>query len=114
MAGAIVGAEGLDDLGPFCAPELRELFHGMDRTLQDGTPHQIPAAIPLGQLGRIVLTLKRYRQVAEQLVAESNKANVVDGPAPDYAAVVKVASELLTVGPPIAKPPPRSRLVLPS
>jgi len=107
----LIGEKGLDSIEPFCAPELMELFKGMDGTLSQGVPPNVPAAIPLIQLARIIASLKRYRDVAHRLVEESKKTGVEDGPMPDYESVVAQAKALLEVGPP--KPRPSSRLVLP-
>lgn len=91
----IVGAKGLDAQPPFCADELTELFGGMDQMLKSGPPPEVPAAIPIGQLGRIVATLKKYRDLCQTAVSEDTE---------DVLPVLDEIKELLDVTPPVVKP----------
>jgi hypothetical protein len=91
----IVGAKGLADQVPFCSEELKELFGGLDQMLKSGPPAEVPAAIPIGQLGRIVGTLKQYRELCQTAVSEDTE---------DVQAVLDEMKELLDVSPPVAKP----------
>jgi hypothetical protein len=106
----IIGAKGLDDQHPFTEAELRELFVGMEQLMKAGMPPEVPAAFPIGQLGRMTITLKRLHLLAANLVKESAEEN------PNYAPLVEEAKKLLTTPPPLAAPAPqaKSRLILPS
>jgi hypothetical protein len=63
----IIGTpKSLDELQTFSVQELEELFKGMEQYITSGVPMEVPAAIPIGQLGRIVVTLRRYHAMVKR------------------------------------------------
>jgi len=104
----ILGAQGLDSMESFCAAELDELFKGLDQMLQSSPPLETPAAIPIGQLGRIVVTLKRYRDVCaaaiESLEVKEDGETDEDLLASRGLARFNEMKGLLEVDPPKAPP----------
>lgn len=63
----IIGTKGLDEQKALCAAELNELFVGGDNLAKGGVPAEIPAAVPSGQLLRIISTCKQYHDLVKQL-----------------------------------------------
>ena len=103
--------KSLDELQSFSGPELNELFKGTEGVIIGGIPLEIPANIPLGQLGRIVATLRRYHALVEK-VAHSEAG--METPGMDriierWDQLQEEALALIHVKP----PPEKSRLILP-
>lgn len=101
----------------FSKPELEELYKGMDGYLQGGVPLNVPAAIPIGQLARIVATLKAYHALAQSVadVEAGVETPGLEQMIPRWDKVVADARELLETKPPEAPKvvTPPSRLILP-
>ena len=102
----IVGAKSLQDQEAFCGAELKELFQGMDQMLQGGPPPEVPAAIPIGQLARIVATLKRSYDLCKMAVDAEDDTAIKDEEFINVqASYIKAMRALVEVAPP--KAPPR-------
>jgi hypothetical protein len=59
---------GMNDYIPFCAAEIQELYKGTKDLAEQGTPPEIPAALPIGQLIRMARTVVEYRNRSIALV----------------------------------------------
>jgi hypothetical protein len=110
----IIGSKGLDDMPLFCSMERQELLIGLEKTLREGTPHNLPAAVPIGSLGRIAATLKAYEKMLLRLIAEGKKVELLpEGSRTiDAKRILELgieAARLLNVPPPITAPTARER-----
>jgi len=71
MASPIVGGpKGLDDVPAFNDATLDELIKGMDEMVAQGTPLEVPAAMPIGQLAGVARTLRDQRAMIKTLEEE--------------------------------------------
>lgn len=109
----IIGTKGLDEQPVLCAAELKELFVGGDNLAKAGHPPMVPAAIPTGQLLRIIATCKAYHDLVSDL------AHLEDGLEQpklieSFDSFQERANELIKTPPPspVAEPP-KSRIVMP-
>lgn len=114
----LVGTPKLKDMQSFSEPELKELFTGMEAYLSNGVPLEIPAAIPIGQLGRIVATLQRFHALVEKVAHVEAGVEVpgMDQLIDRMGVVAEEARELLSAKPPEAPkvvPANPSRLIIP-
>lgn len=115
----IIGTpKSLDELQTFSAPELEELYKGMEQYVTSGVPMEVPAAIPIGQLGRIVATLRRYHEVVKRTAGAEDglEAPGMDEVTDRWAALSSDAQALLDTTPPKEQKivqAKSSRLVLP-
>ena len=113
----IIGSpKGLGDMPTFCAAELEELFKGMSAYVASGVPMEIPAAIPIGQLGRIVATLQRYHALVDKVahVEAGIETPGMEQIEEAWSKVQKEALVLLSAPPPVQpKVTPASRLIIP-
>lgn len=80
---SIFGAsKSLDDMPVLGADTITEMYEGMKGILGSGQPLEVPAAMPMGQLASIAVTLKRlHERVVEleaQLVDSSEDAKTVE------------------------------------
>ena len=108
----LIGApKSLEELQTFSKPELEELFKGTEAYVTSGVPMEVPAAIPIGQFGRIVITLKRYHALMEQIAyAEAGMETPgMDQIIEKWDALQEAARELVESRP----PPPASRIIVP-
>ena len=103
--------KSLDELQTFSEPELKELFRGMEKLVTGGTPLEIPAAIPIGQLGRIVATLQRYHTLMERVAYAEAGMEVpgMDQIIEKWDKLQEEAQALIHA----KAPPEKSRLILP-
>lgn len=66
----IIGApKSIKEVPLFSKPEIVELTRGMDDTLRQGIPPEVPAAIPVGHLARIAATLTRFHEFIEEVAS---------------------------------------------
>jgi hypothetical protein len=73
-AATIGGPKSLDDVPGFDDATIDELIKGMEAMIQQGTPLDVPAAMPIGQLAGMARTLRDLRaRVAE--LEEQGKAD---------------------------------------
>lgn len=114
----LVGTPKLKEMQTFSAPELKELFSGMETYLNNGVPLEIPAAIPIGQLARIVSTLQRYHGLVDKVayLEAGIESPGIDRLMEAWDTMQAEAKELLEVKPPeqpkiVAAP--QSRLIIP-
>jgi hypothetical protein len=108
----IIGApKSLNDLQTFNAAELSELFSGMEEYVTSGVPMEVPASIPVGQLGRIVVTLKRYHAVVAGLSGLPVNEELTVTPFEKAAMDLKeIATSLISAS---VNEKPKSRIVVP-
>jgi hypothetical protein len=114
----LVGTPKLKNMQTFSSGELKELFSGMENYLNSGVPMEVPAAIPIGQLGRIVSTLQRYHELVDKV---AHLEAGIECPGMDrlmeaWDKMQSDAKELIEVKPPeqpkiVAAP--QSRLIIP-
>ena len=97
----IIGQKGLDALPVLCKAELDEFINGFEQTLKQGIPLEVPAAMAIGHLARMAVTLKRYREVAESLVKVQENEDLTEvDKALALAGVLSSAKEVLAAPPP--------------
>lgn len=109
----IIGApKNLDEAELLSREEIEGFINNANAMLATGTPMEIPAAVPIGQLARIAATLKAYREVIRA---------AADEPQARQDAFILKARELVGLGQPevaqpeVAQPeaPKASRLIIP-
>jgi hypothetical protein len=110
----IIGTpKSLEEFRTFSAPELIELFNGVEGVVTSGEPITLPQGIPRGQLARIAVTLRRYHKLAFDLDVIAAVIEAREEPEEKDMAMVlalaKNARELLNIEPPAA-----SRIVTPT
>lgn len=80
----IIGApKGLDDVPAFNDETIDELIKGMEAMVAQGTPLEVPAAMPIGQLAGMARTLRDFRariKVLEDELAGRRKDPVTEEP----------------------------------
>lgn len=116
MAGAVIGAKGLDAQHPLLHIERLELFDVVNKLALEGAPEDMPIGFPIGQLIRVTATLKKYQDLLKALAAckEDNSSVTSVTALFELLQLAEKASALLDIGPPIAQVRPAgSRIILP-
>ena len=68
---SIFGAsKSIDDMPMLGAETISEMYEGMKSILDSGQPLEVPAAMPMGQLASIAITLKRLHERVVELEAQ--------------------------------------------
>lgn len=102
----IVG-HSINDYVPFCDLEIQELYSGANKLASEGSPPEIPAMLPLGQIIRMARTVVEYRNKARAVLEAMSKE-----PRDDEKVVEALSnlSALINLAPPA---PVKSRLLVP-
>jgi hypothetical protein len=95
--------KSLDEIPPLTVKTINELAAGMEQQIAAGTPPDVPAMMPMGQIAQFARTLKAYLAVSEALVAL--KGDDMDTIIEQLDALREEAQALLDT--PEPPPPPR-------
>ena len=69
----------IEDVEPLKDSEIDEILEGVKQNLAQGTPLNIPAALPLGFLARIAATLALYRGCLHAVSGASDEVDKAEG-----------------------------------
>ena len=83
QAPLIGGPKGLNDVPAFSDETIDELITGMEGMVAQGTPLEIPMAMPLAQLAGLTRTLRDLRARVRELEAVAPDLVASEPPLPD-------------------------------
>lgn len=111
----IVGTKKFDERRTLSQEELNGLFQNSEEMAKQGVPDGVPAAVPVGQLLELAVTVKRFRDVVKKL------AEIEDGMEQPKLiealdALREEAKTLMAApsAPQVVAPPQGSKIVMPS
>ena len=110
----IVGTKKLEDRRTLAQDELKGLFMNAGEMAKQGVPDGVPAAVPVGQLLELTVTVKRFNDLAVKL------SELEDGMEhPELIEAIdnlREEAKVLLAAPPapqVVAPPQGSKIIMP-